>query len=81
MLGEVTTTNVWALFDEEGASYANYATQSAYWPRLYALSPLTREVEPAAALEAARRTPYRDHKLNESELAMDLHLRNKGADN
>ncbi len=49
MLGDVTTTNVWALFDEQGASYANYAAQSAYWPRLYTLSPLTREVEPVAA--------------------------------
>jgi ABC-type transport system substrate-binding protein len=44
ILGESTTTNVWALFDETGADYWNYATQTDYWPRLYhyhlALPPL-----------------------------------------
>lgn len=39
VLGEATTTNVWALFDEAGAGYWNYATQAAYWPRLYQLTP------------------------------------------
>ncbi|MBN1450374.1 MAG: hypothetical protein JW963_05105 [Anaerolineales bacterium] len=39
VLGEVTTTNVWTLFDETGADYWNYATQADYWPRLYHLAP------------------------------------------
>ena len=30
ILGETTTTNVWALFDEAGADYWNAATQAAY---------------------------------------------------
>jgi peptide/nickel transport system substrate-binding protein len=30
--------NVWALFDEKGASYANYAVHNEIWPRLYAVS-------------------------------------------
>ena len=39
ILGETTTTNVWALFDETGADYWNAATQADYWPRLYHLAP------------------------------------------
>jgi peptide/nickel transport system substrate-binding protein len=46
---DVTTTNVWSLFSEEGANYWNYATQSEYWPRLYRLSPFTQEIEPLVA--------------------------------
>ncbi len=49
-LGDVTTTNVWALF--ERMNYWDYATQAAYWPRLYDLSPLSLDIEPAAALSA-----------------------------
>ncbi len=41
--------NVWALFDEKGASYANYAVRNEYWPRLYALSTPEREFTPLAA--------------------------------
>jgi ABC-type transport system substrate-binding protein len=48
-LGEVTTTNVWALFDEAGADYWNYATQADYWPRLYHLAPPSLDLEPAVA--------------------------------
>lgn len=48
-LGDVTTTNVWALFDETGATYWNHATQSAYWARLYNLSLPTLKLEPAVA--------------------------------
>lgn len=49
ILGEPTTTNVWALFDEAGADYWNYATQAGYWPRLYHLTPLSLDFKPAAA--------------------------------
>ncbi len=57
-LGDVTTTNVWALF--ERMNYWDYATQAAYWPRLYDLSPLSldpstrsgQRLEPAAAISA-----------------------------
>lgn len=52
MLGDVTTTNVWALFDRESASYWNYATQEAYWPRLFRFAPLSRQIEPSLAGEA-----------------------------
>lgn len=49
IFGEATTTNVWALFDEEGASYWNYATQASYWPQLYHLVPPTMDFVPAVA--------------------------------
>lgn len=51
-LGDVTTTNVWALFDEPGADYWNHAAQAAYWPRLYSLAPLSLNLQPAAAKSA-----------------------------
>lgn len=38
LIGDVTAANVWALFDQKGYSYNNYAVRSAYWPRLYGLS-------------------------------------------
>lgn len=38
LIGEVTQTNVWGLFDSSGYSYNNYAVRSGYWPRLYGLS-------------------------------------------
>ncbi len=49
ILDETTTTNVWALFDETGADYWNYATQADYWPRLYHLAPPSLDLEPATA--------------------------------
>jgi ABC-type transport system substrate-binding protein len=49
VLGETTTTNVWALFDEAGADYWNAATQSGYWPSLYRLAPPSLDFQPAAA--------------------------------
>lgn len=39
LVGEPTDVNVWALFDEQGASYANYALRNDYWPRLFYLAP------------------------------------------
>jgi len=38
ILSDITTTNVWALFDKAGASYPNYAVQVDYWASLYKLS-------------------------------------------
>lgn len=49
ILGEATTTNVWALFDESGAGYWNYTTQATYWPRLYHLVPPSLDFQPATA--------------------------------
>ena len=49
IFGDVTTTNVWSLFDDEGANYWNYAAQSDYWPRLYRLSPFSQDIEPVVA--------------------------------
>ncbi len=49
VLGEATTTNVWALFDESGANYWNYATQADYWPRLYHLAPPSLNLQSATA--------------------------------
>lgn len=50
VLGETTTTNVWALFDEVGADYWNYATQANYWPSLYHLTSPSSQFEPATAI-------------------------------
>jgi len=49
LVGQLTDVNVWALFDEEGASYANYALRSDYWPRLYYLAPPELVFTPRAA--------------------------------
>ena len=49
VLGEATTTNVWALFDESGANYWNYVTQADYWPRLYYLAPPSLDLQSATA--------------------------------
>jgi len=49
ILGEATTTNVWAIFDEQGTSYWNHATQADYWPRLYRLAQPSLRLEPVTA--------------------------------
>ncbi len=49
VVGDIRDVNIWALFDEEGASYANFAVMSAYWPRLYTLSIPDRQFIPLAA--------------------------------
>jgi ABC-type transport system substrate-binding protein len=41
--------NVWALFDEQGASYANYAVRNEVWPRLFTLSVPERKFTALAA--------------------------------
>ena len=57
LVGKPTDVNVWALFDEEGTSYANYALRWEYWPRLYTLSipelkftPLAAEGQPSTVI-------------------------------
>jgi peptide/nickel transport system substrate-binding protein len=49
VVGQATDVNVWALFDETGTSYANYALRNEYWPRLYTLSFPERDFIPQAA--------------------------------
>jgi len=49
LIGEPTHINVWQLFDESGASYANYAIRFEYWPRLYHLTPPEFNFQPLAA--------------------------------
>src|SRR5688572_6773801 len=49
LVGEPQDINVWQLFDESGASYADYALRSEYWPRLYHLGPPQFDFQPFAA--------------------------------
>lgn len=49
LIGEVTQTNVWSLFDGSGYSYNNYAVRGGYWPRLYGLSLPDFKFEPVTA--------------------------------
>jgi ABC-type transport system substrate-binding protein len=49
LIGEPRDVNVWELFDESGASYADYALRSEYWPRLYHLAPPQFTFEALAA--------------------------------
>jgi len=51
LIGEAPTSqiNVWQLFDQSGASYANYALRIEYWPRLYHLAPQDSSFQPFAA--------------------------------
>src|SRR5688572_5680337 len=49
LIGEPHDVNVWELFDESGASYADYALRFEYWPRLYHLAPPDLTFESLAA--------------------------------
>lgn len=49
LIGQPKDVNAWALFDEQGASYVNYAVMSDYWPRLYTLTPPGFNFAPRAA--------------------------------
>ena len=44
-----TSANIWAIFDEEGATYENYALFNQNYPRLYHLSPPNNELTPLIA--------------------------------
>ncbi len=49
LIGQPQDVNVWELFDVTGASYADYALRSEYWPRLYHLAPPESTFESLAA--------------------------------
>lgn len=49
LVGAPSEVNAWALFDEAGANYANYALHAEEYPRLARLSLPAREVEPYVA--------------------------------
>ena len=49
LIGQPQDINVWQLFDESGASYADYALRSEYWPRLYHFAPTEFDFQPLAA--------------------------------
>ncbi len=49
LVGNVTSPNVWALFDAKGYSYNNYAVHLSYWPRLFHLTIPDGKFEPQAA--------------------------------
>ncbi|MBP6178424.1 MAG: hypothetical protein KA480_08870 [Anaerolineales bacterium] len=51
LIGEAPASpiNVWALFDEAGASYTNYALMSGSWPRLFRTLPSDSSLQPFAA--------------------------------
>ena len=49
LLAPGTEENIWSLFDENGATYENYATQGANYPRLYWLAPPNNELSPLLA--------------------------------
>jgi ABC-type transport system substrate-binding protein len=50
-LEDMTTTNVWALFDDVGASYWNYVVQIYHWPTLFTLSDQRYDFIPAVAAD------------------------------
>ncbi len=49
LIGQPQDVNIWALFDEAGASHANYALRSEYWPRLYHIAPQDSSFQPFVA--------------------------------
>jgi peptide/nickel transport system substrate-binding protein len=49
LIGKPHDVNVWQLFNESGATYADYALRSEYWPRLYHLAPQDFSFQPYAA--------------------------------
>jgi len=51
LIGQPTDVNVWALFDDVGASYANYSFRWEYWPRLLTTSFPEGRLLPAAAAQ------------------------------
>ncbi len=49
LIGVPKDSNSWELFDKTGASYADYALRSEYFPRLYHLAPPELSLQPLAA--------------------------------
>lgn len=50
-LSDLTTFNVWALFDDADSSYWNYAVINSYYPSLYTLSDVRFDIIPALATD------------------------------
>ena len=49
ILADLTSTNVWNLYDLAGSSYWNYAVQGWQWPTLYAVSDVRWDYIPSIA--------------------------------
>ncbi len=49
LVGESERTNVWQLFDQSGATYANQALHSGTFPSLYQLAPQDASLQSLAA--------------------------------
>lgn len=49
LVGDTNLTNVWAYYDEPGATYNNRAVQAEFWPSLFRVSPVTGAFEPYLA--------------------------------
>ncbi len=51
VLEDMTSTNVWALFDDADSSYWNHAVQGSYWPTLFKLSDQRYDFIPSLAAD------------------------------
>jgi ABC-type transport system substrate-binding protein len=51
ILSDLTTFNVWALFDDADSSYWNYAVINSYYPALYGLSDVRFDIIPSVAAD------------------------------
>ena len=49
LLEDISSANVWLLFDEAGASYWNHAVEGGFWPTLFGLSEQRFDLIPYAA--------------------------------
>src|SRR5258706_10262249 len=74
LIGQPRDVNVWELFDESGASYADYALRSEYWPRLYHLSPPGFDFQPLAA-DAMPSTVMQDGELYSATVKLRTDLK------
>lgn len=50
-ISDLTSTNVWALFDDADSSYYNYAVQSGYWPTLFGYASPRYDYVPSLATD------------------------------
>jgi ABC-type transport system substrate-binding protein len=51
LLADITSTNIWNLWDDAGASYWNYAPLGNQWPTLFALSDVRYDWVPGTAAD------------------------------
>ena len=74
LIGEPDAANVWALFDEAGASHANYALRSEYWPRLYHILPQDSSFQPFVAADMPSEVTQDGEEYSATvKLRTDLH--------